>query len=100
MPMKTKTQSLHNRHIGIVPATLILAALTLIFILAFNKLSQPTSINKIEPVVMKQSAESSRSSQQIESEGGLDQALSELDSQNPNTFNQDLNLLNSETAAF
>jgi len=80
-------------NIGLIPATLILAAITLAFILLVNRTSQQATINKVaSPVV--------QSSPAIKNTADLDAAIKELDSSDPSTFDQDLNTLNVDSSSF
>ena len=94
--MKKQQPQTKKMHIGIIPMTLILAVITLIFIMTVNKMSQPSSINKIGvEAPVKQNTE-----KRITSKEDLDEVLKELDSNNPNGLNSDLNSLSSESSGF
>lgn len=90
--MKKTKQPVFN--IGIIGMTLILAVITLVFILTVRSQYQEASINRIGSPVVVNNANS------IKSKSDLDQALTDLDNADPGTFTQDLNAINSDASAF
>ncbi len=86
---KSKSSQLN---IGLIPATLILAVITFLFILLVTRTSEQATINKIStPVVQSDPA--------IRNTSDLDQVAKELDVYNPDTIDQDLSTLNSDAAS-
>lgn len=89
-----KKSTAKQLNIGLIPATLILAVITLGFIMLVNSQAQPTTVNKIAtPVVME-------TTPAIKNSAGLDAASAELDKFDPASVDQELSALNSDTSSF
>jgi hypothetical protein len=79
-------------NIGIIPATLILSVITFLFIMLVTKTSNQSTINQVSTSVVP-------SEPSIQSTADLDRVTQELDSYNPDSLDQDLKTLSTESSA-